>query len=533
MIPLDDPTEPAEGPDPGWYDTLELWRRGLDQATRPDLRRVVVSQLDPPLSRRATGELPAVGTTWRRPDETTIPSTTPSSRPVNGESPSPPNGANGSTSGVLPRTPMLSMTRGATVAVDEARVGAPSSPASATVVDGLRPTGLVPHPERRRASDLIAARTRARLVRLAWATGLALALALAWFVLVTLRAPGSEDAPVDEIGIRVDEGLRSTLMADRVLSVTGWIATVATTLVLGGVIFRVFVMGSQARTADATTGAATGQGHALQVLRKAAVLGIVAEVASLLLRAAAVSDAGFAAAWDPDILRFVLTGRFGDAALVRIAGLALLAGFLPVLPIGPASRRPDLRGGSRGLDADRVFERLACLAGGLVILVSFAIVGHPQASAPAVLLVPVQWVHVVAVSTWFGGVTFLGLELRRQRRDGSARGFAQVVRRFSSVATVVIFLAGVTGLTMAYSQLKNLDALTTTAYGKALMVKVAVLAVPLALGGYNRQRLVPAIMRRDETSAWRHLRLTLGLEALFIALGVLLATAAMTSGGFQ
>jgi hypothetical protein len=43
---------------------------------------------------------------------------------------------------------------------------------------------------------------------------------------------------------------------------------------------------------------------------------------------------------------------------------------------------------------------------------------------------------------------------------------------------------------------------------------------------------VPAIAPRDAAVAWRRLRRTLLVEAFMIALGVLLATAAMTSGGF-
>jgi copper transport protein len=179
-----------------------------------------------------------------------------------------------------------------------------------------------------------------------------------------------------------------------------------------------------------------------------------------------------------------------------------------------------------------VLERLACLVGGLVVLLSYAIVGHLQSSTPNLLLIPAQCVHVTAVSTWFGGVTFLAIALRHQRREGTAKGSAELVARFSTLASITVALAAATGFTMAYTQLETVGGLTSTAYGRALLVKLSILAVPLALGFYNRQRLVPAVVRRDEAQAWRQLRLTLSLEALFIALGVLLATAAMTSGGF-
>jgi putative copper export protein len=72
----------------------------------------------------------------------------------------------------------------------------------------------------------------------------------------------------------------------------------------------------------------------------------------------------------------------------------------------------------------------------------------------------------------------------------------------------------------------------TTPYGRALVAKLAFVAVVLVVGGYNRQRVVPAIAERNDAAAWRRLRVTCVTEALVMALGVLLMTAAMTSGGF-
>jgi hypothetical protein len=51
------------------------------------------------------------------------------------------------------------------------------------------------------------------------------------------------------------------------------------------------------------------------------------------------------------------------------------------------------------------------------------------------------------------------------------------------------------------------------------------------IGGYNHSRLVPAIVERDDAIAWRHLGWTTAAEATLIVVGVLVMTAAMTSGG--
>jgi len=138
---------------------------------------------------------------------------------------------------------------------------------------------------------------------------------------------------------------------------------------------------------------------------------------------------------------------------------------------------------------------------------------------------------VTVAATWFGGLVFLVLELRRRRRSGDPRGSALLVTRFSTVASLGVVLAATTGALLGRSQLGSLDALGATPYGRALLAKLACVALVLALGAYNRLFLVPAIDRTDARRAWTRFRRTCVAEALVMAFGVLLATAAMTSGG--
>ena len=123
------------------------------------------------------------------------------------------------------------------------------------------------------------------------------------------------------------------------------------------------------------------------------------------------------------------------------------------------------------------------------------------------------------------------IELRQQWRRGSARYTGEVIGRFSSMAEVTIILAAGTGVLLASSQIHDPMAVLESAYGRAFVGKMVALGVVLAVGGYNQQRLVPAIVERDEAAAWDHLRRALVIEVTLIALGVLLLTAAMTSGG--
>jgi putative copper export protein len=71
----------------------------------------------------------------------------------------------------------------------------------------------------------------------------------------------------------------------------------------------------------------------------------------------------------------------------------------------------------------------------------------------------------------------------------------------------------------------------STGYGRAPVAKPALLGLVAALGAYNHHRLVPAVVDEDDAVAWRLLGHTAAVEAVTIGVGVLVATAAMTSGG--
>jgi putative copper export protein len=356
------------------------------------------------------------------------------------------------------------------------------------------------------------------------ATGaLAVAVAVAWTALVVARWP---DRPGAQGQIaQLDASLTRSLVADRVLSVLAWLENVVTLLVVGGAMFRAFV----------TRPSAVGRRAPERLLVVAAFSGIAACIATLPLRAVVLSGDGAAAA-DLDVVRVVVTSRFGDAACLRLLGLGLFALTLLHPPPGWERRirviRPEGTLLLFGSVSRRTAERAAYLVAGLVVVASFTVVGHPQATEPRHLLVLSQAVHVVAASVWFGGVALLAVEIQHQRGHGTARASAETVARFSVLAGACVGLVGLTGTVLASSQLTSLGALASTGYGRALAVKLALVAVVVAMGAYNHFRLVPGVVGRDDARAWRRLAHTAAVESFVIAVGVLVATAAMTSGGF-
>lgn len=125
---------------------------------------------------------------------------------------------------------------------------------------------------------------------------------------------------------------------------------------------------------------------------------------------------------------------------------------------------------------------------GSVLLVTLAQGSH-AAAEPGVLPLVSSWLHVVAAAFWLGGLAGFPAMLLgplRALEPGERSKVRQVaVRRFSRTATAAIMLVVVTGLHATLLNVPNLTALLETPYGKALIMKLGLVALMLAAGGIN------------------------------------------------
>jgi copper transport protein len=124
----------------------------------------------------------------------------------------------------------------------------------------------------------------------------------------------------------------------------------------------------------------------------------------------------------------------------------------------------------------------------LLLLPGPSIAGHALDAGRSPLEVVDDVIHVAAASVWLGGLLALGLALRRA--DGDPR---RLVCRFSNIAVVSVAVLGITGVVRAIAELHSVSQLWTTGYGRALIVKTALLAALVGLGWMNRYRLIPGL----------------------------------------
>ena len=199
---------------------------------------------------------------------------------------------------------------------------------------------------------------------------------------------------------------------------------------------------------------------------RAAVLGAVTLVAAVPFRIARVGG-GLDALSDNDVLTSELKGPIGQA--VALTAVALVAFAIAV---------------------DRRAPRWITAAIGLAALGGFALEGHTRAMHLRWAMMSSDVVHLAAGAVWLGGIVGLVVAFRR---GVEAVSLATLVRRFSDAALIAVAVVTVTGVLMAWIVLPTAGELTSTGYGLALLLKVALVALVVVLGGFNRFLLVPLV----------------------------------------
>ena len=144
---------------------------------------------------------------------------------------------------------------------------------------------------------------------------------------------------------------------------------------------------------------------------------------------------------------------------------------------------------------------------------SLAASGHASTAPPQWLTRPAVFLHGIGLAWWVGALLpLMALALR------PAQPLLPVLHRFSKGAVPVVGVVALTGLLLAVIQLESLSALTSTNYGWILCIKLALVAVLLALAALNRFRLTPAL--QSPSQGTRPLLRSIGLECA-VVVGIL------------
>ncbi|MFJ9522081.1 FixH family protein [Kitasatospora sp. NPDC101801] len=318
----------------------------------------------------------------------------------------------------------------------------------------------------------------------------------------SIGAPSATVVPADSNqGVKTD-GLISFLYD------TGRVAAyVAFALLVGAVAFVLVCW---------PAGAAVKQVQQLLVTGWLGLL--VATVVLLLLRGSYERGSKIAQAADPALAHVSLDGRIYTALAVRLL-LLVLSGVYLALLVGQAGQP-----GEEPLSRP-ARSKLGLTGALLAVALAATWVGtdHSAVGIQVWLSLPTAVLHLLAMAAWLGGLATLLTGLRQGVEAAS-------VERYSKVALGSVTVLALTGVYQSWRGVGSWSALTSTDYGRLLLIKVGCVAVMLGAAWFSR-RWVARLWTdpvSDGAAARSGLRRSVLVEA-GVAAVVLVVTTMLTS----
>ena len=252
------------------------------------------------------------------------------------------------------------------------------------------------------------------------------------------------------------------------------------------------------------------------------ILAIITNVLALLQISMRLFETGLAAVLKDELWNIVLVGTsFGDVWQFRMVLLIAML-FIQIIAAQQARNRP---GSTHILWLVNGF-----LAGATIGTIS--LISHASGSPLwGLLSVVVDYIHLLAVSAWIGGLIVMALIIRPalQPLEAAARGQAlqAVIRRFSALAVIAVSVIIVTGIYSTVAFIPKVSDIPGTTYGLTLLSKWILILPLLGLGAIHFVIVSPERMQRFAEFLQAHARFaklpeTLRLEMLF-ALAVIFA----------
>lgn len=327
------------------------------------------------------------------------------------------------------------------------------------------------------------------------------------------------------------------------MSLVRWLEYLAMMTLAGGFAFRLLILAPVLRGANGleegerAAGLAAGTHRFIKLSWWALALLALTTLAALVLQTSAVLDVSLGEALSPARLYQVLTRTgYGGPWLLQAATVAALAFVLLLLAkrIGDETDERHLTNANQGL-----------LWAGVIVtaLMMFApsLTGHARAAAAEYrLTVFSDWLHLVAAGLWLGGLFHLALSMTRGvsglEADKRLRVLERAIPLFTRLAVACTAVIALTGVYNSWIHVDRLSALWGTPYGEALLLKIILFVVMVALGGVSTFIIHPKAKRLiagdDGAETGEHLKLdrsfyrTVGLEAV-LGIVVLLAAAVL------
>ncbi len=170
------------------------------------------------------------------------------------------------------------------------------------------------------------------------------------------------------------------------------------------------------------------------------------------------------------------------------------------------------------------------------LLIAMSMSGHQGAKGYLNIPFSLDVIHLIAVTLWIGGLFILRSAFSYFMREAGRElfdTFRAMIHKWSDFATWCVFIGITAGGGLSFYNIENLNLLTGTNYGIALMIKMALATLLLILGGVNKFFIIPSFNKaakerwEDIITVRKRLSLLITVEA-YTGLALLLATSFLT-----
>jgi copper transport protein len=208
-----------------------------------------------------------------------------------------------------------------------------------------------------------------------------------------------------------------------------------------------------------------GNARVRKTLRYSSVFIAVSSLGLLLMQGPYTAGKSWESLFDSVLIGDVMQTRLGLALFAR-AICAFAWGVIALTASESVTRR----------------WRIGVIVAAVVTIATFATSGHQSAGTLPAVFVPLDMVHLAAISTWVGALLVLAIVYRDNDVENEAK-------RFSQMATWSMPLVVVTGVVQGLHLMGGISSITQSNFGKLLLLKTLLVACVVLLGSKARGQL--------------------------------------------
>ena len=208
-----------------------------------------------------------------------------------------------------------------------------------------------------------------------------------------------------------------------------------------------------------------GNARVRKTLQYSSVFIAISSLGLLLMQGPYTAGKSWGSLFDSVLIGDVLQTRLGLALFIR-AICAFAWGVIALTASTSVSRR----------------WRLGVIATAVITIATYATSGHQSAGTLPGIFVPLDMIHLAAISTWVGALLALAVVSKNNNVENEAK-------RFSQMATWSMSVVVVTGVVQGLHLLGGISTINETNFGKLLLVKTLLVGGVVLFGSKARAQL--------------------------------------------